>query len=142
MALPSRAGDDRDLDGTDLARHTAAGRSPGEVDQAARDFENVPGAVGFEHLLPVAPDVGPARIDQLQLESIGRHRTAHGEPDTVGRRQHERCRSAGDDEAAATVEIEVEPQRRSLETAIGLQPKLCPSRRVGLPTRRVDEIIQ
>ena len=116
-ASTGRCGD-RDLDRSELAQRSAAGRSPGERHFAAADAKRLPVRRELERIPVPPPHVAVARIDELQLELVGGRRAADAQRERPALRHGAREQAARDDEAAAALEVEVEPQRAAVRARL------------------------
>src|SRR5437867_469780 len=141
-ALPARRGHDRELDRADLAHGAAARRPPRELDLAAPDPQGPPVRREAEGVLLIPPDAVAVRVEELELELVGGRHPTDVEGEDVRVRQLEREALAGDDEAATTFEIEVEPHGAPPGPSIPGNVESRLSRRHRAPAGDLGEVVE
>jgi hypothetical protein len=107
-AASTRTGRERDLDRPHLGDRAAAGRTPRELELARADDHRLPVRGQRKRLLAIPPDVLAAGGRELDLQSVPRTGATEREAERPGLRQCQGQLLAGDDEAAAAGEVEVE----------------------------------
>jgi hypothetical protein len=130
------AGGDRQLESRHVLDLAPTLRPPGEADLALLDNHPLPRGGELDVASHRPPDVLARRIDQLELEVIGRSLAPQQERELVVLRQIEGKLLAGYRPAAA-LEPEVQAQGPTVEAPVGTDLEVHPVRRMGRPAGRL-----
>src|SRR6185369_5754194 len=115
----------------------------GELDLATAHLDRPPVGGRLERVPMPPPDVPTARIGELELEAIRGRRAADREAQREALRHRSSERPARDDEAAAALEVVIEPHGGApAGRALGRDPQLGEAGGDRRPAREVLEIVQ
>ncbi len=106
--LAARAGRDSELDCPESRQRLVTRRAPGETEVAGLIGDRLPLGRKGEFALIDPPDVPAGRVDEFELQVVGRSVAAEGECEPVVFRQRAIERSPHHAESAAAFEIEIE----------------------------------
>ena len=125
-----------------MRQHAILRRAPGKIDLAFFDRHPLPFARKLEIRPVEPPDVFAAPVDQLDLKMVARRIGAQVERDFVIRGQVEWQCACGERVARGSRKIEIESQRRAVDTGCRANRRANTVGRSGLPWRKVREIVE